>query len=223
MSLLPHLTLETAPNPDATVIWLHGLGADGNDFAPVVPELGLPQGAAVRFIFPHAPSRPVSVNGGYVMPSWYDIFSLDLERKLDEGQLRASSAAVKALIEQELARGIASNRIVIAGFSQGGAVAYETALSFDKPLAGLLALSTYFATKATVELSSANKSLPIAIHHGVQDPVVPELLGQQAKATLNTMGYSPQYRRYNMEHSLCLVQIKDIGAWLTQVLGLNSR
>lgn len=223
MELLPHLTLETGPNPDAAVIWLHGLGADGNDFAPVVPELGLPQGAAVRFIFPHAPSIPVTVNGGYIMPAWYDILSLDIERKLDQTQLRASAAAIKALVEAQMDLGIASNRIVIAGFSQGGAVAYEMALGFDKPLAGLLALSTYFATKDSVVPHQANRDLAIAIHHGVQDPVVPEVLGQQAQSALTTMGYQPQYRRYPMEHSLCLPQVKDIGAWMTQVLGLNSR
>ncbi|WKE67406.1 dienelactone hydrolase family protein [Gallaecimonas kandeliae] len=222
MQYLPCLELTTGDNIEASVIWLHGLGADGNDFAPVVPELGLPQGAGVRFIFPHAPVMPVTVNGGYLMPAWYDILSLDIDRKVDETQLRASAQAVKDLIARELARGIPSQRIVLAGFSQGGAVAYEAALSLDKPLAGLLALSTYFATQGSIELNDANKALPVAIHHGVQDPVVPELLGQRAAQCLKDWGYQVEYRRYPMEHSLCLPQIKDIGQWLAQVLALKA-
>ncbi|WP_115718602.1 alpha/beta hydrolase [Gallaecimonas mangrovi] len=221
MDYLPHQIVETGANITASVIWLHGLGASGDDFVPMVPELGLPAGAGVRFIFPNAPAIPVTVNGGYVMPAWYDILSLDIERKLNQSQLQASSHAIQALIEREIARGISSEHIVVAGFSQGGAVAYEAALSFGKPLAGLLALSTYFATRQSVNVSAANQSLPVAIYHGTQDPVVPELLGQQAKAALQQKGLAPHYRTYPMEHCLCFEQVKDIGQWLTKVLALK--
>ncbi|GAA3537065.1 alpha/beta hydrolase [Zobellella aerophila] len=220
MSHLPCVERESGPNPDASVIWLHGLGADGHDFVPIVPELRLPEGSAVRFIFPHAPRIPVTVNGGHVMPAWYDILAMSLEREVDQVQLRASAAAVRALIERELARGIDSRRIVLAGFSQGGAVAYEAALGYDKPLAGLIAMSTYLATADSLVCDQANKYLPIQILHGVQDGVVPEILGEQACQQLQQLGFVPEYHTYPMEHSVCADEIADISRFLGHCLRL---
>lgn len=216
--LLDCIEVEPTKPATAAVIWLHGLGASGHDFAGIVPELHLPESMAVRFIMPHAPQIPVTINNGYVMPAWYDIISMTLERELDEAQLLASSAAVSALIERELERGVASDKIVLAGFSQGGAVVYQAALSFGKPLAGLMALSTYFATADSIALSAANQSLPVLIHHGNRDGVVPELLGQRACEVLTDKGYSPQYQSYPMEHNVCPEQISDISTWLQKVL-----
>lgn len=214
--LLRCVEIEPSAQATASVIWLHGLGASGHDFEPIVPELQLPADLAVRFIFPHAPQIPVTVNGGMVMPAWYDILAMDIDRKVDEAGVLASADAVDALIEQEIARGIPSERIIIAGFSQGGAVAYQAALRHPQPLAGLLTLSTYMAMPVTP--SNANASLPVMICHGSMDPMVPEQLGQRAAATLTELGYSPQYKSYPMEHMVCLEQIRDIGQWLTERL-----
>ncbi|MGR7922230.1 alpha/beta hydrolase [Zobellella denitrificans] len=216
--MLPYIERETGPEPDACVIWLHGLGADGHDFAPIVPELGLPPELRVRFLFPHAPAIPVTVNGGFVMPAWYDILSLEIERKVDETQLRASAQAVQALIEQQIGQGIDSRRIVLAGFSQGGAVAYEAALGFDRPLGGLVAMSTYLATAASLELNDANRQLPVQVLHGSRDPVVPELLGQKACRELERLGLLPEYHSYPMEHSVCAAEIRDISRFLCRAL-----
>ncbi|UTW45844.1 alpha/beta fold hydrolase [bacterium SCSIO 12696] len=218
MSVIPYIQVETAPNPNAAVIWLHGLGASGHDFEPVVPELKLPQELAVRFVFPHAPEMPVTINGGYVMPAWYDILEMNIDRKVDAAQLRASADAVEKLVEQQVEQGIDSRNIILAGFSQGGAVAYELALRYGKPLGGLLALSTYFATADDIEFSEANKSLPIQIMHGTRDPVVPELLGQKANQLLRSKGYSVGYKTYPIEHNVSLPEILDIGEWLASVL-----
>ena len=206
MQNLKYIELETAPNPTATVIWLHGLGANGHDFEPVVPELDLPSELAVRFIFPHAPEMPVTINGGYIMPAWYDILEMDIDRKVDEVQLTASAEAVVKLVEQEIERGIDSQRIILAGFSQGGAVAYHAALAYSKPFAGLLALSTYFATSDSIQLSDANKALPIQIMHGTRDPVVPEVLGQKAYQFLQQQGYTVDYKTYQIEHNVSLLR-----------------
>lgn len=214
--LLRCVEIEPSAQATASVIWLHGLGASGHDFEPIVPELQLPAGLAVRFIFPHAPQIPVTVNGGMVMPAWYDILAMDIDRKVDEAGVLASADAVDALIEREIARGIPSERIIIAGFSQGGAVAYQAALRHPQPLAGLLTLSTYMAMP--VPPSQANAALPVMICHGSMDPMVPEQLGQRAAATLTELGYSPQYKSYPMEHMVCLEQIRDIGQWLTERL-----
>jgi phospholipase/carboxylesterase len=216
--MLPYIERETGPGPDACVIWLHGLGADGHDFVPIVPELRLPPELRVRFVFPHAPAMPVTVNGGHVMPAWYDILSLEIERKVDETQLRASAEAVQALVEQQLGQGIDSRRIVLAGFSQGGAVAYEAALSFDRPLGGLIAMSTYFATAASLKLHDANRHLPVQVLHGSRDPVVPELLGQKACRALERLGLLPEYHNYPMEHSVCAAEIRDISRFLCRCL-----
>lgn len=219
--MLTSLKIDTAPHPDACVIWLHGLGADGHDFAPIVPELHLPAGAAVRFVFPHAPAIPVTINGGMAMPAWYDILAMDIDRKVDETQLRRSAAAVIELVEQQIAAGIDSRRIVLAGFSQGGAVAYEAALSVDKPLGGLIAMSTYFATADTIVPSEASRALPILVLHGTQDPVVSEQLGLRACRALEQLGHVPEYHRYPMAHAVCAEEIADISRFLCRCLALN--
>lgn len=218
MPLLPFIEQETAPAPNASVIWLHGLGADGHDFAPIVPQLQLPTSPGIRFIFPHAPAIPVTVNGGYVMPAWYDIYEMDIDRKVDYDQLLASAKAVEELIEHEIARGIESNRIILAGFSQGGAVAYQAGLGSTRPLAGILAMSTYFATSDSITLTDANTSIPVEIHHGKFDPVVPENLGRKAEQFLLGKGYSVQFRSYPMEHNVCPEQIADISRWIQAIL-----
>ncbi len=216
MTLLECIEIEPKQPATASVIWLHGLGASGHDFEPIVPELQLPTDLPVRFIFPHAPEIPVTVNGGMIMPAWYDILAMDIDRKVDESGVLASADAVDALIAREMDRGIPSDRIIVAGFSQGGAVAYQCALRHPKPLAGLLTLSTYMAMPVT--LNNANAQLPVMVCHGSMDPVVPEQLGQRAAASLKQMGLSPEYRTYPMEHMVCLEQIRDIGAWLRERL-----
>ncbi|PXX91865.1 carboxylesterase [Marinobacter vulgaris] len=216
MQELEYIELETKSNPTASVIWLHGLGASGHDFEPVVPELGLPEDAAVRFIFPHAPNMPVTINGGMTMPAWYDIKAMDIDRVVDTDQLVASSDAVAKLVDREIERGVSSENIIIAGFSQGGAVAYELGLSYPKRLGGILALSTYFATAKTVEVSDANRNIPISIYHGTQDPMVPESLGRLSVETLEKMGFEPSYKTFPMEHSVCLEEIQDIGRFIRQ-------
>lgn len=218
MDYLPAVIVEPAQPATASVIWLHGLGADGHDFEPIVPELKLPPEAAIRFIFPHAPAIPVTINNGYVMPAWYDILVMDIDRKVDVKQLEASAQAVARLIDRELEKGIPSERIVLAGFSQGGAVAYQTALTYPKPLAGLLAMSTYFATADSIQVHSANKGLPIEIFHGLQDPVVPESLGKKAQQRLQAMGYTPGYFTYAMEHSVNAAEVKDLADFIKQWL-----
>lgn len=216
MPQLKYIEVETHPNPTAAVIWLHGLGASGNDFEPVVPEMKLPTG--VRYIFPHAPNRTVTVNGGMVMPAWYDIISIDIERVIDTQQIMESSRQIGELIEQEIQRGIPSERIFVIGFSQGGAVAYETALSYPKPLAGVMALSTYFATLPTITRHTANKNIPIFIGHGVMDNVVAEILGRKAEGELIEMGYDVHYANYPIPHSVCMEELKDMSAWMAAKL-----
>lgn len=220
MNYLPCVEIETGTTPvSASVIWLHGLGADGHDFVPLVPELDLPDSLAIRFVFPHAPELPVTVNGGYVMPAWYDILEMNLERKIDEQQLLLSAAAVQALIERELTRGVKAERIILAGFSQGGAVVYQAGLSFDKPLAGLLVMSSYCATHASLQIHPANQTTPTIIQHGSQDGVVQEVLGQRAYRFLADRGCQVVYESYVMEHSLCPEQILSISRWLQKMLG----
>jgi phospholipase/carboxylesterase len=221
MTLLPALEKETRANPDRAVIWLHGLGADGHDFYPIVDQLRLPQSAAIRFIFPHAPSMPVTVNGGFIMPAWYDIAEMQIDRRVDVAGIVASAAKINGFVEREIERGIASSRIVIAGFSQGGAVAYQLALGHPRPLGGLLAMSTYLATAASLAYSAANSTLPVAIHHGQHDPIVPVALGREAARLLKDKGYTVDFHSYPMEHSVSPEQIGDIARWLRQVLQLT--
>ena len=219
--LLPHVEVETNPNPNASIIWLHGLGADGHDFEPIIEQLNLPSDTAIRFIFPHAPSLAVTINNGMVMPAWYDILEMSIEREVDIVQLKKSVGAVIGFINNEIERGISSDRIIIAGFSQGGAVAFEAALCFPKKLAGLLALSTYFATKDSIEYHAANQDLPIAIHHGEYDSIVPIELAETSSSLLLDKGYKVGLKHYPMEHSICREQITDISNWFSDVLQLK--
>ena len=219
MSHLPCVEVGPESQARASVIWLHGLGANGHDFEPVVPELHLPQELAVRFVFPHAPAMPVTINNGYVMPAWYDITEMSIGQNVDIQGLLRSADAVRLLIDREVERGIDSRRIVIAGFSQGGAVGYQVALTHPEPLAGLLALSAYFATATTIHPDPANVSLPVSIYHGTADPIVPEFLGRESRDALVGMGYRPDYKTYPMQHAVCMEEITDISrvlqAWLS--------
>lgn len=218
----PPIEVETGPEPSFSVIWMHGLGADGSDFEPIVEELKLPETPALRFIFPNAPHRPVTCNGGYVMRAWYDIVSLAPgARQIDEAGLLESRAFVRQLIEREAARGVPSERIILAGFSQGGAVAYLSALTHPTPLAGVIALSTYIpsARLMTAELAEENRHVPIFAAHGTDDDVVSLELGEQARAMLQALGLAPEWRTYAMPHSVCMAEVADIGAWLRRLLG----
>jgi phospholipase/carboxylesterase len=202
---------------------LHGLGADGNDFVPVVPELDLTGVGPVRFVFPNAPMRPVTINNGYVMRAWYDISFGDLEgntRKADEKGVRESQAQIGQLIARENGRGIAASKIVLAGFSQGGAIALHTGLRYPETLAGVMALSTYLplAESFAKEASPANAKTPVFMAHGTQDPVVPYAMGRGSRDLLQQAGYALEWQEYPMQHSVCLEEVADIGRWLTGVL-----
>ena len=221
--MLETIEIETAPNPTAAVIWLHGLGADGNDFVPIVPELGLGDAPAVRFVFPHAPMMPVTINNGYVMRAWYDVSYGDLEgrtKQADEKGVRASQAAIEQLIARENARGIADENLVIAGFSQGGAIALHTGLRHAGRLAGIMALSTYLPVPHTLaaEAAPANRAVPIFYAHGIQDAVIPIALAEASRQVLTTAGHSVAWHTYAMPHSVCVEEIRDISAWLARVL-----
>lgn len=225
MSPLPEcVEVATGQAPGAAVIWLHGLGADGYDFVPVVKELevnslpGSPGG--VRFIFPHAPMRPVTINGGMVMRAWYDIRQTDLGRQEDETGLRESQAVAQALIEREVGRGIARSRIVLAGFSQGGAITLQAGLRQAEPLAGLMVLSSYLplAANLAAEATAAGRSQPVFMAHGREDAVVVLARAQRSRDALVAQGVSVEWRDYAMEHSVCLDELRDIRAWLERVL-----
>lgn len=213
------IQIESAPSPDAAVIWLHGLGADGHDFEPVVPELRLPPQLRVRFVFPHAPVRPVTINMGMPMRAWYDILQMGGAQE-DEAGIRASQALVQALIEQEKSRGIDPRRIVLAGFSQGGAIVLQAGLRHAERLAGILALSTYLplAGKLAAERSAANRNLPVFMAHGTHDPMIGIPRARESRAALETLGYPVQWKEYAMAHSVCGEEIADIGAWLLKLL-----
>nr|WP_279146703.1 carboxylesterase [Photobacterium carnosum] len=214
ITYLPCVEVEPTVKATASVIWLHGLGSNGHDFEALLPELQLPADMPVRFIFPHAASISVTINGGAVMPAWYDIISLDVSRKLNVDQLIDSAQCVIDLIEREISRGIASERIILAGFSQGGAVVYHAALSYAKPLAGLLTLSTYFPTSNIIQYSDANRDIAIEIMHGSDDPVVVPKLGEMARDDLIAADYHPQWRTYPMEHQVYMPEIQDIAQWI---------
>jgi len=220
-ALLETIEIETAPAPGAAVIWMHGLGADGNDFAPLVPELELPSTLAVRFVFPHAPLQPVTINGGAVMRAWYDILDLDGARGEDERGLRASQARVEGLTERERARGIPARRIVLAGFSQGGAVALQTGLRHPARLAGIMALSSYVPLARTLaaEAAAVNRDVPIFMAHGTGDPLIPVARARRSRDRLLEQGYRVTWREYPMPHTVCAEEIADIAAWLADVLG----
>ena len=220
--LLDAIEIETATNPGASVIWLHGLGADGNDFAPIVPALRLPQ-TPVRFVFPHAPVQPVTINGGMRMRAWYDIRDGEIRRE-DEDGVRASQKLVEALIERERKRGTAADRLVLAGFSQGGAIALQTGLRHGEQLAGIMALSTYLpiADSFAAEAAAANRGAPIFMAHGSYDPVIPLARAQESRTLLQSLGYAVEWREYPMPHSVCPDEVADIGAWLRKVLGAGN-
>jgi phospholipase/carboxylesterase len=217
---LPCIEIETASHPTASVVWLHGLGADGNDFVPIVPELKLPATLALRFLFPHAPVRKVTINNGVAMRAWYDITAADLNSRADIAGVRQSQAEVEALIAREKTRGIAASRIVLAGFSQGGVIALHTAIRHPELLAGIIALSTYLvlADRLADEAAAANRDLPIFMAHGTADPVVRFEWGDTSRRTLVAAGYRVDWHTYRMEHSVCLEEIQAIGSWLVQTL-----
>ena len=215
---LPHLTVETGKNPTASVIWLHGLGADGHDFEPIVPQLGL-DGLAIRFIFPHAPSIPVTINGGYIMPAWYDITQTDFGVKHDRKGIEQSNASVRMLIEGEQMHGIKAERIILAGFSQGAAMSLYTGLRQPEALAGIIALSGYLLLADEMDqLTAAASSTPIFMAHGINDPVVPFALGDSSRRKLEAQGYDIQWHSYPMQHQVCMEEIRHIGNWIKQVL-----
>ena len=220
-SLLPCVEIESAPQPTAAVIWLHGLGADGHDFASLVPELDLSGCPPIRFVFPHAPSMPVTVNGGYVMPAWYDILGPNLISQQDAAGIQASERAIVALIAHEVARGIPADRIVLAGFSQGCAMALHTGLRLPQHLAGIMALSGYLplADRLAAERHPANAQTPIFMAHGTQDPVVVIARGEASRDALAALGQPVAWHSYPMPHSLHPQEIADISAFLAQVLG----
>jgi phospholipase/carboxylesterase len=218
LNYLPCEIIETQPNTDASVIWLHGLGASGHDFVPVIPQLQLPKNMAVRFVFPHAPTIPITINAGMIMPGWYDVLNMDMGREIDEDQIMSSAQAISALIDREISLGNPSQRIVLSGFSQGGAVTYQAALSYPQPLAGILILSSYFPTHKTILPAAANRQLPIQVFHGTYDPVVPEALGIEAVDALKRLNYHPNYKSFPMQHEVLPQEIQCISAWLQQIL-----
>jgi phospholipase/carboxylesterase len=218
--LLDSIEIETGAQPQHAVIWLHGLGADGNDFAPLVPELKLNGAPPIRFIFPHAPVRPVTINNGMAMRAWYDIYAPDLVRREDDAGLRSSQEAVEALILRENQRGIPTERIVLAGFSQGCAMTLQVGLRLDQKLAGLIGLSGYLPLAALIdaERHTANHDTPIFLAHGTMDPVVVFPRAQSSQQKLNEMGYDVTWKTYPMAHSVCLEEVQDISAFLRKVL-----
>lgn len=219
--LLPAVEITTASHPTHSVIWLHGLGADGHDFEPVVNEFDIDRLPPTRFVFPHAPERAVTINAGYIMRAWYDIVSMDFsERREDPAGVLESAAQVEALIARENARGIPDERIVLAGFSQGGAIALHTGLRHPRRLAGVLALSTYvpLADTLVAEVAEANRDVPIFMAHGQHDPVIPYAFGKRSGDLLTAEGYPLEWHGYSMEHSLCLEEVRDIESWFASVL-----
>ena len=222
--MLPAIEIETGPKPTATVIWLHGLGDDGNGWSQVVPSLGLPSALALRFLFPHAPTMPVSINNGYVMRAWYDIREANLNERADLPGVRRSQAAVEAMIAHEKARGIAASRIVLAGFSQGGAVALYAGLRHRERLAGIVALSTYLidAPALATEAAHANHGVPIFMAHGTFDPVVRIAWAEQSRQALVDAGWHVEWHAYPMEHAAVLEEIVAVSAFLQRVLGSGS-
>jgi phospholipase/carboxylesterase len=219
-TLLQTIEKETGANPSVSIIWMHGLGADANDFVPMLHELDLSGLPAIRFIFPNAETMPVTINGGYVMRAWYDIVATDLGRQEDEAGLRASQLKIEALIARENARGIPNERIILAGFSQGCAMTLQTGLRQTKPLAGLMCLSGYvpIAPKAAAEHTPDSKQTPIFLVHGRMDPVIPIARATASRDLLVEWGYNVEWHEYAMQHSLCQEEVAHISAWLKKVL-----
>jgi phospholipase/carboxylesterase len=221
MDFLPVVEIETDDSPTHAIIWLHGLGADGNDFVPIVDELEFLPGTAVRFVFPHAPERPVTINNSYIMRAWYDIVHANFSDYQDKSGIHESQKAIDALIGREMQRGIPSERIVLAGFSQGGAMALQAGLRQSSPLAGIIALSCYLplADTLSTEASNANAATPIFMAHGSYDPVVPVTLAIQSKEKLLASGYSLEWHEFPMAHTVCGQEIAAISSWLRRILG----
>ena len=221
---LEAIEIETAASPGASIIWMHGLGADGHDFVDVVPELSLPARPGVRFVFPHAPMRPVTINGGYVMRAWYDIRDDGGVRREDPAGVRASQKAIEALIAREKERGVPAAAIVLAGFSQGGAMALHTALRHTERLAGVMALSCSLPLADTLaaEAAPANRDVSIFMAHGAHDPMIPMARALRAREVLTGLGYRLEWHEYPMPHSVCVEEIAHIGAWLAKVLGADG-
>jgi phospholipase/carboxylesterase len=219
-SLLPSIELETGAHPDAAVVWLHGLGADGNDFVPIVEEMRLPPTLSVRFVFPHAPVRPVTINNGFPMRAWYDIYAADLANRADVLGVRQSQAAVEALVARERARGVAARRIVVAGFSQGGAIALFTGLRHAERLAGIVALSTYLPLpdRLAAEAAPPNRDVPIFMAHGTLDPVVRPEWGESTRRGLTAAGYPVEWHTYPMPHSVVWEEVEAIRDFLARAL-----
>jgi len=222
--LLPGIEVATSDPVTASVIWLHGLGADGNDFVPVVNELGLPRQLAVRFIFPHAPMQPVTINNGYVMRAWYDVMNPDFSFREDEAGVRRSQGELEKLIANEKNRGVKTSRIVLAGFSQGGAMALHTGLRHPDRLAGIMALSGYLPLASTLaaEASAASREVPIFMAHGTSDPLIPFPLASLSRGHLEQLGYQVEWHQYPMAHSVCVEEIQDIGSWLARILAQRA-
>jgi phospholipase/carboxylesterase len=220
VTTLETVEIETGRNPVASIVWLHGLGADGHDFEPVVPELVRPGERALRFVFPHAPVRPVTLNNGYAMRAWYDIAGIDRQSRQDEVGIRGSAAAIRALVARENERGIATGRIVLAGFSQGGAMALFTGLRYPQTLAGIVGLSCYpvLASTLDAERHAANQKTPIFLAHGTFDPMIDVSLGEEGRKLLEARGYSVEWHTYPMPHSVSPEEIEAIAAWLRRVL-----
>jgi phospholipase/carboxylesterase len=225
VDLLPHIELVTGADPQGTVVWLHGLGADGWDFVPIVRELPLPESLALRFIFPHAPVRPVTINNGNEMRAWYDIRQSDIARVPDEAGIRDSQAAIERLIARERTRGVADEKIVLAGFSQGGAIALQTGLRHRERLAGIVALSTYLPLEESLEAeaSGANRSTPVFMGHGTQDPVIPLALAQASQRALQARSYDVQWHTWPMPHSVCAEEVEALGEFLARAYGAGDR
>ncbi|CAG0910811.1 unnamed protein product [Cyprideis torosa] len=218
MTLLPAVTRDVGKNIESAVVWLHGLGADGNDFVPIIDQLDLGGASGVRFVFPHAPSIPVTINGGVVMPAWYDICDMELDRSVDEAGLLDSASSVALWLDELRGQGIASERILLAGFSQGGAVACHLGLSYPCRLGGLILLSTYFAGGEKVQGNVLQRGLNVFIGHGLYDPVVPVGLATEAIRRLEELGLVPRYHEYAMEHCVCEKEIEDISSWIRERL-----
>ncbi|MGD8976110.1 MAG: carboxylesterase [Gammaproteobacteria bacterium] len=219
MSDLETVEHTTGPDPRAAVIWLHGLGADGHDFEPIVPQLQWPAGPDMRFVFPHAPVRPVTINGGMPMRAWYDIVNLDGRPPSDQAGIESSAAGVVRLIEREGERGIPPERVLLAGFSQGGAIALHAGLRYPEPLAGIMGLSTYLlmAERLESERSAANLATPLFLAHGTLDPVVPFTSGERSREHLAAMGYAIEWHSYNMPHGVCPEEIDHIRHWFGEL------
>ena len=218
--VLKYVDINPDTKPTATIIWLHGLGVDGHDFVPIVPELRIPETLPLRFVFPHAPRRSVTINAGMVMPAWFDILDLEGLHKVNENHIHESAELLKTLLEYELLSGIPSERVVLAGFSQGGTIALHTGLRFEKKLAGILALSTYLPTAESLEKegSRVNREIPIMMAHGSEDPLVPLENAVTTRENLARLGYAVRWHEYPVEHTVCMDEINDIRAWLINIL-----